>query len=203
MTQSEKKRAAILAAAVEEFSLSGYAAASMDDIAARAEVSKRTVYNHFESKERLFLKLAEILCEKLIGATSMPYDPSRSVRDQLEDLARRHLDLVGCKGFMNMTRVILPERVRNPELAKGAFDRLRRGETGLGRWMEEAIAAGVIRPGDWRSVTRKFCAMLSEFGFWPQVLGHEPALEPGEREEVVKKVVDLFLVGAMAELDRA
>lgn len=197
MSRSDEKRLAILDAAVREFSEAGYAAAKMDAIAARAEVSKRTVYNHFESKEALFQTIAERLCCQLVVATEMPYDPSRPVREQLMELALRHLDLVSSKDFMDMTRVILPERVRNPELAKGVFDRLRRGETGLGRWMEQAMEAGAVRDGDWRSVTRKFAAMLSEFGFWPQVLGHEDALDRAGREEVATKVVDLFMRGAL------
>ena len=49
---TERKRAAIVEAAIDEFRASGYEATSMDRIAARAEVSKRTVYNHFPSKPR-------------------------------------------------------------------------------------------------------------------------------------------------------
>ncbi|GAA5484228.1 TetR/AcrR family transcriptional regulator [Haloferula sargassicola] len=197
MSRSDEKRAAILDAAVREFSEAGYAAAKMDAIAARAEVSKRTVYNHFESKEALFQKISERLCSQLAGATEMPYDPERGIRDQLFELAMRHLELVSSEDFMDMTRVILPERVRNPELAKGEFDRLRRGETGLGRWVQQAMAAGAVREGDWRSVARKFGAMLSEFGFWPQLLGKEDTLDPAAREAVARKVVELFMRGAI------
>ena len=45
-------------AAIDEFRGNGFEATSMDRIAATAGVSKRTVYNHFPSKEALF---AEIL----------------------------------------------------------------------------------------------------------------------------------------------
>ena len=44
---TDRKRAAILEAAVAEFRQSGYETTSMDRIAAQAGVSKRTVYNHF------------------------------------------------------------------------------------------------------------------------------------------------------------
>ncbi|MFP4904840.1 TetR/AcrR family transcriptional regulator, partial [Paraburkholderia sp. BR14261] len=42
---TDRKRAAIVAAAIDEFLASGFDATSMDRIAARANVSKRTVYN--------------------------------------------------------------------------------------------------------------------------------------------------------------
>ena len=54
MNQSERKRQAILNAAISEFLANGFRGSSMDAISTRAEVSKRTVYNHFESKEALF-----------------------------------------------------------------------------------------------------------------------------------------------------
>ena len=48
------KRTAIVAAATELFTQSGYGAVSMDAIAAKAGVSKRTVYSHFPGKDVLF-----------------------------------------------------------------------------------------------------------------------------------------------------
>jgi TetR/AcrR family transcriptional regulator of autoinduction and epiphytic fitness len=49
MAISDDKRGQILDAAVAEFQERGFAGASMDRIAERANVSKRTVYNHFDS----------------------------------------------------------------------------------------------------------------------------------------------------------
>ena len=54
---TDRKRAAILDAAEAEFRQAGYEATSMDRIAASAGVSKRTVYNHFPSKEVLFAQI--------------------------------------------------------------------------------------------------------------------------------------------------
>ena len=51
---TDRKREAIIQAAIEAFRADGFEATSMDKIAAKAEVSKRTVYNHFPSKEELF-----------------------------------------------------------------------------------------------------------------------------------------------------
>lgn len=60
-THDEKgqRRDALLAAALNVFFEKGYAAARLDDIAARAGVSKGTIYLYFESKEDLFLGLIE------------------------------------------------------------------------------------------------------------------------------------------------
>ena len=48
---TSKKRLAILDGAIRVFIENGYETSSMDRIAEAAGVSKRTVYNHFPSKE--------------------------------------------------------------------------------------------------------------------------------------------------------
>lgn len=56
---TDRKRAAILDAAVRQFRAAGFDNTSMDRIADAANVSKRTVYNHFPSKELLFAAIVE------------------------------------------------------------------------------------------------------------------------------------------------
>jgi TetR/AcrR family transcriptional regulator of autoinduction and epiphytic fitness len=61
MALTDEKRAQIIDAAVAEFQELGFAGASMDRIAARAQVSKRTVYRHFDGKEALFRAILELM----------------------------------------------------------------------------------------------------------------------------------------------
>ncbi|CAJ2870712.1 TetR family transcriptional regulator [Burkholderia pseudomallei] len=60
----------ILDAALAEFSASGFAGARIDDIAARAGMSKGGVYTHFGSKDEIF--------EALLARTLMPPLPAAS-----------------------------------------------------------------------------------------------------------------------------
>ena len=55
---SEQTRARILDAAYKLFRKRGYSRVTMDDIAAAAKFTKRTLYHHFESKDQL---LADVL----------------------------------------------------------------------------------------------------------------------------------------------
>jgi AcrR family transcriptional regulator len=61
MTQqrSEETRANILDAAVRRFAISGYDAASVDDICSEAGVSKGAFYHHFPTKQAVFLALLD------------------------------------------------------------------------------------------------------------------------------------------------
>src|SRR5262245_43073553 len=61
------RREAILAAALDEFSASGFAAARLDDVARRAGVAKGTIYLYFRDKETLFQELVRSVITPLIA----------------------------------------------------------------------------------------------------------------------------------------
>ena len=63
------RRAAILRAAAAAFAARGFAATSMDDVAAAAGVTRLIVYRHFASKEALYVAVLEHVYERL-GAES-------------------------------------------------------------------------------------------------------------------------------------
>jgi AcrR family transcriptional regulator len=62
-----ERRARILAAAVRAFALEGYDETAMDRIAARARISKPVLYDHFASKQALFLAVLESIRDGLIA----------------------------------------------------------------------------------------------------------------------------------------
>lgn len=192
---TDKKRASIISASIHEFNDLGYAVATMNGIAARAEVSKRTLYNHFSSKEALFMQISELVCEAVAQATDVPYDPEKSVEAQLTDLALRQLELVTSPDFLTMARVTLPERLRNPGLNTENFDAMRRGETGLGRWIEQAMRAQALILPNAQDAGRRFGAMLLEFGFWPVLFNLTLPPDKAACEKIAHETVHLFLNG--------
>lgn len=68
---------------MSEFLEKGFQATSMDALAARAGVSKRTVYNHFASKEALFQAIGHELLDISREMTRIPYDATRPLEEQL------------------------------------------------------------------------------------------------------------------------
>src|SRR5262245_18696772 len=60
------RRAAILEAALDEFSARGFAAARLDDVAQRAGVAKGTIYLHFKDKEALFQELVRTMLSPIV-----------------------------------------------------------------------------------------------------------------------------------------
>lgn len=83
------RREAILAAALDEFSAQGFAAARLDDVAKRAGVAKGTIYLYFDDKETLFQELVRGLLTPVVGSIEALRDadiPIRVLADRLVDL---------------------------------------------------------------------------------------------------------------------
>ena len=70
MKRTEKKRKDIIDAAIDEFKEQGFLGAKTTSIAKKANVSSRTLYNHFESKEALFDAISEIMLEQKLTLLS-------------------------------------------------------------------------------------------------------------------------------------
>ncbi|MBY3142163.1 TetR/AcrR family transcriptional regulator [Rhizobium laguerreae] len=125
-TRSERKQAAIVGAAAEVFLNTGYAGASMDEIASRSGVSKQTVYKHFSSKEALFVAvLTQMMGEADTAVhTGLPQVENRAqLEAYLLDYAIRQLTIVLTPGLMQLRRLVIAEAQRFPELAKLLYAR--------------------------------------------------------------------------------
>ena len=62
----DERRALLLAASLEVFTVAGYHSASMDEIADRAGVSKPVLYQHFPSKLELYLAVLDTHIDSLV-----------------------------------------------------------------------------------------------------------------------------------------
>src|SRR3982074_3316277 len=84
-----ERREAIIAAALDEFSVRGFAATRLDDVARRAGVAKGTIYLYFRDKETLFQELVRAMVSPLVGAiTAAPLQdlPIRTVAELIADV---------------------------------------------------------------------------------------------------------------------
>jgi TetR/AcrR family transcriptional regulator of autoinduction and epiphytic fitness len=115
---TDRKREAILEAAIAEFHSNGFDATSMDKIAASAEVSKRTVYNHFPSKDDLFAAILQQLWECTAATTEAPYRADLPLREQLLELMQQKMHMLSDPSFMNLASVVIAEGIHSPQRAQ-------------------------------------------------------------------------------------
>lgn len=190
---TDLKRAAILEAAIDEFRSAGYEATSMDRIAARAGVSKRTVYNHFPSKEVLFVEIMHQLWEASREGEELAYRADRPLREQLLELVNLKLRLLNSEAFVSLARVAIAAAIHSPERAQDMVARMNEREEGLTVWLRAAAKDKRLKIDDPVFAAHQLQGLVKTFAFWPQITLGQPALRPKERKRVAETAVDMFL----------
>ena len=185
------KHDAILEAAISAFRDEGYECTSMDRIAELAGASKRTVYNHFGSKEALFQAVVERLFEAATALKQVVWDPDRPIEDQLEDFVRAKTLIAEEQPSRCLARVVLGVFIRQPELIQEVLSRVAADENALVVWLGKAHEAGRLTVPNPELAARMFWAMASGALFWPQLL--EGPIDPSDRELIMREVVETFL----------
>jgi AcrR family transcriptional regulator len=116
--RSADRREAIVAAALDEFSVRGFAATRLEDVAARAGVAKGTIYLYFRDKEALFQDIVRSMLSPIVGSleTSFAQDmTTREIADRIVELFVR--EIYGTRR-RDVIRLILSEGARFPKLAE-------------------------------------------------------------------------------------
>jgi TetR/AcrR family transcriptional regulator, regulator of autoinduction and epiphytic fitness len=190
---TDRKRAAIVNAAVEEFIASGFEATSMDRIAASADVSKRTVYNHFPSKEALFAEILHQLWNASRAADAAVYHPKEPLREQLLDLLMRKLRTLNDESALALARVAIAAGIHSPEHARATVARLNEREEDVTVWIRAAAADKRLNVTDPVFAGQQLHSLIKGFAFWPQVSMGQPPLSAREQKKVATAAVDMFL----------
>ncbi|MFW9270073.1 TetR/AcrR family transcriptional regulator [Pseudomonas sp. NR3] len=190
---TERKREAILQAAIAEFRNSGFEITSMDKIAATAGVSKRTVYNHFPSKEELFAEILNRLWNSITAEQDMPYSPQTPLREQLQTLLQAKLQLLANENFLDLARIAIAATIHSPERAQDMVSRMGQREEGLAAWIRQAQADGRLKPVEPAFAAQQMHGLLKTFAFWPQVSMGQPSLTQEEQTHVIESALDMFL----------
>jgi TetR/AcrR family transcriptional regulator, mexJK operon transcriptional repressor len=123
-SRGARKTAAILEAARQVFFANGFVGASMDQVAARASVSKQTVYKHFSDKEALFREVVTNVVRARDGgiATDFLSTGDGPIGERLRSFARQFLKGVMRPDVLKLRRLVIGEAGRFPELGQSFYD---------------------------------------------------------------------------------
>jgi TetR/AcrR family transcriptional regulator of autoinduction and epiphytic fitness len=190
---TDRKREAIIQAAIAEFRANGFDITSMDKIAATAGVSKRTVYNHFPSKEELFAEILNQLWTRLTAVQETSYRPDLPLRDQMRLMFQAKLQMMGDDNFLDLARVAIAATIHSPERAQNMVARMGEREEDLTVWIRAAQMDGRLKPVDPAFAAQQIQGMLKSFAFWPQISMGLPGLSPDMQSTVVESALDMFL----------
>ena len=144
--RSAERREAILAAALEEFAVNGFAGTRLDDIAQRAKIAKGTIYLYFADKETLFQELLRAMFAPIVkGFEQMPADdvPTRDIIERIVALFVR--EVIGTRR-KDVIRLVISEGSRFPALAEFHYrEVLSRVIGAMSALMARAIARGEVK----------------------------------------------------------
>lgn len=114
----QTKQDAILASARAEFFENGFASASIERIAAVANVSKVTIYNHFQTKENLFSAMVGSECRVMRGSLPEISDDEVPLRVVLMGFAQSMMEFLSSPDIIRFDRRMAAEVERHPEMGE-------------------------------------------------------------------------------------
>jgi TetR/AcrR family transcriptional regulator of autoinduction and epiphytic fitness len=193
MRLTDRKRQAIVDAAIAEFREHGFEVANMDRIAGRAQVSKRTVYNHFSGKDALFDAILERLWVATEAKLKLAYRADRPLREQLLSLVEQKLAMSDDPQFLDLARVLIAEAIHAPQRAREMLCRLGGREEALTVWIRAAMADGRLKDGDPAFAAAQLQALVKGFAFWPQITMGQPPLDKAQQRQVADSATDMVL----------
>lgn len=197
--RKDARPAELTAAALDLFVERGFKATRLDDVAARAGVTKGTLYLYFKNKEDLLTAVVRdsvlpnlARAEEMVGAHQGP------IADLIRKLLFFWWDNVGGTRIGGLPKLMFAEAANFPELAQVFLGVFGRGQTLLTQLIQRGIDKGEFRPCDPRYVARLIVAPMIFLTIWNRSLvAHEP--QPLDNRTFLETHADLLLNGLTAK----
>lgn len=186
------KRQAIVEAAAQSFFNVGFAATSIEQIAADADVSKVTIYNHFGDKRALFAAAVERECEKIRGHFSLEEMPSGSIRERLTVIGEAMFAFLSRPEMIQFERRIAAETEAEPAIGQAFLEAGPwRMKQGFSAFLAYAAAQGDLKIDEPWLAAEQFVSMCKGMGDLERRFGVEVPPEDSARR--IAGAVDVFL----------
>jgi TetR/AcrR family transcriptional regulator, regulator of autoinduction and epiphytic fitness len=144
-TLLQRRQARLINAATEAFLEFGYDATSMDLIADRAEIARRTLYNYFPTKNELFIAAAEFTCRRLASVMEVDYDPRRSAQQQLTSYCLAIAEGIIEPQHVDAVRLMCQVAKHSPDLARALRETTTEVfQSRLSNFLSEIVIAGKL-----------------------------------------------------------
>ncbi len=184
----------VLDGARQVFMTQGFEAASVDEIARAAGVSKATLYSYFPDKAQLFVAVVRNECNRQ-AETAVADIPRDAAPEQvLEQVARHIVGFVLSDFAQAVFRVCMSESERFPELARAFYDSgPRLGHDRISEYLTEAVAAGKLHIDDIPLAADQFAELCKTQLWMRAVFGIQTKFSRPEVDRVIRGAVDTFL----------
>lgn len=173
----QEKNRQIVDAATQVFLEDGFSAASIDRIVERAGVSKRTLYNYYQSKEEIFIDVME----QQLGAFYKYFEPAqpavRTLEGELRQIGNDLLAIANAPETLAIFRNIAAEAQRFPSLASRFLEEsCEKVIEGLAALLLRDAAQAGLRIDDTQEAAEHFLDLLGGAAYNRVVFGTEPPM---------------------------
>ncbi|MGE5623090.1 MAG: TetR/AcrR family transcriptional regulator [Bacillota bacterium] len=191
----------LLAAALDLFVERGYAATRLDDVAARAGVSKGTLYLYFANKEELFKAVVRENVVPVLGeAEEVIGNFEGSTVDLFREIVLGWWERIGNTKLSGISKLMMAESCNFPEVTQFYYDEvISRGNAMISRMLERGVQRGEFRDIDIKQATNVVCAPMLMLMMWKHSFS-ACRVEPLSPENYLNSFIDLFLHGLRKEI---
>lgn len=195
-----RKTDEVLDAAEQAFLEAGYATTSMDAIAERAGVSKRTVYSNFGSKEDLFAEVIRRRCALVVpDPVDLDEVRDRDPEDVLIDLSTRFLTNIYARTQVQLYQTVVAEARLFPSIGRAMFEGPILGSQAVfDRYLRDQARHGRLVFPDIDLAAAQLVALLKTNVHMRLLFSQPVSLDGARIAELATASVRLFLGGARA-----
>lgn len=187
VAEREAKRMAVLRTAARSFNAKGFAATSLDDVAAELQVTKPTIYHYFSNKDEILFECVRQGLEGIRRAAEEAQRCGSNGRNRLESLMLEYALIMTRDFGICVTRTTENELA---EVSRAKFRALKREiDEILRAVIEEGMRDGSLAPGDARVVGFTIAGALNWIARWYRPDGGMTA------EEVARGTVATLMAG--------
>lgn len=185
----------LIAAARAEFLCHGFAGATVATIAAKAGISKKTVYRYAASKEALMYEVVAEACQELFGPIFGP-DGKDLARAEIANCLARYCELAISDDGVTIHRLAIGEARQFPDMARAYKHALNTYVLEpLTAWIQRQNEIGRLRVDDPRLTAELLAAMVVGPYVRDLGLGVRPPPTPDEIERTVNTALNIFYAG--------
>lgn len=145
INEKQKRRQDILDAAKEIFFSKGLEAATMDEIAGRADLSKGTLYLYFKSKEELYVSLVEegsrLFVEYVTGAVSAKLNATKQIKSLLNAFYAFYIEQ---RHYYEILFSIQNGRIAREKISDEVYERVQKTAVGLLDYFKNIVKSGIV-----------------------------------------------------------
>lgn len=186
------KRERIVEAASRRFFEDGFAATSIEQVAADAEVSKVTIYNHFGDKRALFSAAVGHECERMRGFFCLDNMEAGTIRQRLFVIGEAMFAFLSRPQMLQFERRIAAETEHDLAIGRAFLEAGPwRMKAAFSAWLAHASAAGELSIPDPQLAAEQFVAMAKGIGDLERRFGVLPSETDNARR--IAGAVDVFL----------